>query len=156
MTTKVKVIICVAALGTAFVIGRWSLPAKVVIQTKTVEVEKKSTQANTDQAKHQDVTTVTVKNKDGSETITTHAVTDTNTDKSVSTKLVDNTTTQTSKETTYSTSKITILALAATDITNPTKLTYGISLSRPVLGPLSVGIFGFTSGTFGVGAGLTF
>jgi hypothetical protein len=40
MTTKIKIIIGVVALATAFAVGRWTGPTKIKTEIKTVTVEK--------------------------------------------------------------------------------------------------------------------
>lgn len=49
-----------------------------------------------------------------------------------------------------------VSALAATDIHDITKVVYGVSVAREVLGPVTVGAFGLSSGVFGVSLGVRF
>jgi hypothetical protein len=50
-------------------------------------------------------------------------------------------------------SKLSLSALAGTDLRSPV---YGAHVSKEILGPVSVGIFGLTNGTFGASIGLNF
>jgi hypothetical protein len=144
---KIGVGLIVAALF--FALGRYTSPSKVIVQTKTVtvEVEKEKQEQN---IKTQ--TTETIK-PDGTKVIS--STTDTSTQTNIDTNI--NTNSSTTKETTYAKDGITLSALAGLDVTNPTRgLIYGASISRPLLGPITTGLWGMTNGTFGVSIGLKF
>lgn len=49
-----------------------------------------------------------------------------------------------------------ISALTALDVPSSLTPVYGISVTREVLGPITVGAFGLTNGTVGVSVGVTF
>jgi FtsZ-interacting cell division protein ZipA len=152
MTNKTIVIVAVVALVGAFAVGRWSAPEKVKIQT--VEVEKKTTDKQVDSTKDKTTTITETTKPDGTKTKTT-VITDNQTKHSDahSDTEIDKTTT---KEVDRSTSKVTISALAALDVTKPGMPIYGASVSKPILGPLTVGVFGFQNGMAGVSVGLSF
>ena len=152
MNTKQIIIAGALALVVAFAFGRWSAPEKIKIQT--VEVEKKTDDKTAAVDDHK-ITTITETDKpDGTKTKTT-VIAD---QKSTNTtdKSTDDTTKTMSKEIDKSTSKVTISMLAGTNITSPTSLMYGASITKPILGPITVGIFGFQNGTIGTSVGLTF
>lgn len=152
MNTKTIVIASVVALLVAFAVGRWSAPEKVKIQTVTVE--KKTDDKKTDTDDHK-VTTITETDKpDGTKTKVT--VISDNKDTQVVDKKTDDLTQTTTKEVDRSSSKVTISALAAVNVTKLGVPIYGASVSKPILGPITVGIFGLQNGTAGVSVGLSF
>lgn len=143
MTTKqiALAIVLVFALGLS--IGRFATPTKVETKTVTVEVEHKAEDKKVDK-----VTTITVK-PDGTKTTTITDKTETTTktdvsDIKTSSKLVEN-----------KHSDLNISVLAGVDITNP-KIIYGASVTKGIIGPVSIGIWGLTNGTVGASVGLNF
>jgi|ERR1051326_3912424 lipopolysaccharide export LptBFGC system permease protein LptF len=173
METRTKIIISVVALAVAFASGRWLAPTKVkiekevVVQEKIVEVEKKSTQTDKDQEKHKKTVKKEITRPDGTKEVITTTEDDTNT-KQV-TKVEDDKskqddTTKVEKETkevTRSGSPVTISLLTGASLKFENGLSagpvvYGASVSKPILGPISMGLFGLNNGTFGVSVGLIF
>jgi hypothetical protein len=139
----------IAVLGFAF--GRYSAPVKVVEKEKIkiVEVEKKKVNEK------KDVTTVVVTKPDGTTTTTTRdtSVTDSSTDTSTVA------TSEKSKTTTYKKPNWVVAGLIGADVSNfslKSKPIYGGSVSRKVLGPISVGGWGMSNGTFGASISLEF
>lgn len=159
MTLKVKIGLSIVALLTAYAIGRYASPEKIKTVTQTVEVEKKTdtTQTDLDRDKHKQTTVVEVKQPDGTQTKTTTITEDSTTTKKTDATVADNITTdtKTEKEVTYATSKVTILATYGIPLTGGVPA-YGGSISKPVLGPVTIGIWGNSSGVAGLGLGLTF
>jgi hypothetical protein len=160
MSTKLKVFLGVVALAAAYGFGRWSSPVKVVTETKTVEVEKKQDVVKQDTNKDDHKVTVTkqVVKPDGTKETDTTVTEDVTTAKKYqdTTQSTIDTTKDTTKEVTYATAKVTISALAAVNVLSPTGLDYGASVSKPILGPITIGAFGFESGRVGMSIGLTF
>lgn len=166
MTQKTKIIIVVVGLGVAFATGRYTVPVKTVIQTKTIEVEKKDVKTDTkvDRKKHKDTTVIVVKTPDGAVTTTTKTVEDDNVGKD--TKSDTNTKTQDQSDTSQTTVKenghLNISFLAGINPFNPSinstvnPLVYGGIVTRDIIGPVSCSIWGFSNGTIGVGIGLSF
>jgi hypothetical protein len=133
-----------AALVLTFAAGRWSAPDHIV--TKTVTVEKKTE----DDVKHEKTTTVEVKQPNGTDTTTTVTTDDTED------KERDDTSISQTKETSKSSSKLTIAALAGVNVTSPGTMIYGGSVSRGLIGPISIGVFGLSNGVGGASIGLSF
>lgn len=156
MTNKVKVIISVVAIATSFAFGRWSAPEKIKTEIKTVEVEKKTDDKQTDNKDHKTITIIETTKPDGTKTKTT-TITDDRDNKSEdkSTDDLSKTTDQT-KEVSKSSSPITVSVLAGLDISSPAVPIYGLSITRPILGPITLGVFGMTNRTGGLSVGLTF
>lgn len=153
MTTKQIIIIAAISLVTAFAVGRWSAPDKIKIQT--VEVEKKTEDKKVDVDDHKLTTVTEVDKPDGTKTKTT-VISDVK-DTQVADKKVDDLTKTESKEIDKSSSKLTVSMLAGINVTNPTGAPiYGASISKPILGPITVGLFGFQNGMAGASIGLTF
>lgn len=143
--TKYKVAAGGFILAGAFAAGRYTVPEKVRIETKIVEVEKKNSSQDKITAKnvHKKVTTQTLKKPDGEEEITTTSTEDTvdvASDKDTSTTSIassqDNT-----KEITANQQKVTLSALAGISPLNG-QLSYGLSVTKPILGPFTIGLWG--------------
>jgi len=138
----------VGAVLLAFAAGRYLTPTKIEI--KTVEVEKKKTDVERD--KRKETTTTVTENPDGTKTTVTKTVEDTNTRKSTTTdKTVEGETTKT-----YRGAKTSVMVLGATRADDLLSRSYGMAVSRQVLGPISVGGFFLTNSTVGVSLGLEF
>jgi hypothetical protein len=135
-----EAVIGILMLVGCFYWGRHTAPTKVETKTITVEVEKIK--------QHQNTVIVEKVNKDGSKETTTRIVTDTNKD-----------TTKTSEQNKLVEKKspLNIYALAGIDIANPANgFTVGAHISKQLLGPVSLGVFGFTNKTAGMSLGLNF
>lgn len=153
MSTKTKVIIAAVALLVAFASGRWLAPTKVVTEIKTVEVERKET--DEEKKKHQTIIITETKNPDGTVTKITKIVNNTKETKHEtddSRKETDDT-----KTVERSQSRLHLSALSGVQLNSgvPT-VVYGGHVSKEILGPISIGVFGFTNSTFGASIGLSF
>jgi hypothetical protein len=151
MSTKAKILLSALVILVSAAVGRFTAPEKI----KTVEVEKQTNSAKDDSEKdiHKKVVETKVTQPDG--TVTDTKVT---TDDSVlSNKSTDTsvTTDEKSKEIVRSSGVLRVQALIGTPITNPS-LTYGASVSRNLIGPISVGVFGLSSGMVGGSVGIDF
>lgn len=157
MSTK-STLLCICAAGVIGVaVGRFSLPAKVVVKTQTVEVEKRV--AVTDRAKQDNsVTTVTTTKKpDGTITTVTETRKDVHTDVVSRSKTDDTKDSRTEKTTTYDRGKFTISGLIITSpLSGQAPMAYGLDVSYRVLGPFSVNALGATNGLVGIGLGVSF
>lgn len=105
-----------------------------------------------DKNTHTQTKTVTVKQPDGKvETTTT-------TDTVTLTKETENKDVQSSTTVTASKSKINVSAMVQYDIFHPSFSgpAYGLSVSKEVLGPITVGAYGLTNGTIGITVGVDF
>ena len=143
--TKKGIIALVVLFLLGLGVGRYSLPAKIVTETKTVQVEAKQV------AKEDHTIIVTVKKPDGSVITTTH--------NDIDTHVVDDkkTDTATTKTVEYSVPKVTISALAASRLlVGAPSMAYGGQIQYRFLGPLQAGVMGLSDGTIGVSLGLTF
>ena len=157
METKYKVVICSVVVLTSFAFGRFSAPEKVRIETKTVEVEKKTEQKETAANQHKEVTVTEVVKPDGTKETTTKTTEDIIRKTDTVDKVVDAKEADTSKEVTRGSSKVTVSALAGINLSDPTKPpVLGASVTKPMLGPITTGLWGFTDKTVGVSIGLTF
>lgn len=159
---KTIIILSALALVTAFAFGRWSAPEKVKIETKTVEVEKKTehTQSDTDRNRKRETTKTEVTRPDGTVEKTEKTVDTTETHKETDRKDVTSTetTTEASKEVTAGTAKVTVAAMAGIDLAPGTRppVMYGAMVSKPILGPITVGVWYLTAPAIGATVGLTF
>lgn len=161
MQTRNKVILIAIALTTSYAVGRFSAPEKIKIETKIVTVEKKVTDTDTtvDKDRHKKVVVVEETKPDGSKTKTTTITDDTTTKSDKKTKETDAVVKKEDqvKEITRPSSKVTISAMGGVNLSlagNP--LVYGASVSKTILGPISLGAFYLTPGITGLSVGLTF
>lgn len=142
MSTKIKVLIAVVALAAVFAAGRYSV--KSTKTTETVQIdEKKKEDIKTD------THTVIVKNPDGTTTTTIDSHTDTH--RTDTTKTIDQVVQETNKRKTLQ-----VAVLTAYNFNSPAGLDYGLSVSKEVLGPITVGAWGMKSGVVGLSVGMNF
>lgn len=139
MNTSTKVISGLIVAAVAFAVGRYSVNFNKT-ETKTEDKQK-------DKESHTETTTTTTKKPDGETTTTTTTKTDT--ESHTETKKSDTLVVTASKNTNVS-------LLVAVPSFRELVPVYGISVTRPILGPITIGAFGLTNGTFGVSAGLEF
>jgi hypothetical protein len=144
-----KIVIAGVLLIAAFVAGRFSVPKQVIKteQTKVaVDIEKSK---NT----HTQTTTTTIKTPNGEvKTITT---TDTVTKSETSKK--EDISSSKSEQVTAKTGKLNIAALAAYDTAHlGVKPAIGVSVSKEVIGPLTIGLWGLNTGIVGLSVGVNF
>lgn len=158
MNNKVKYGILFPVLIVSFGIGRYSAPEKVRTETKIVEVEKKSTKKEVDTDKHKETKVVEVINPDGTKTTTTIIVEDTDQKKKETDKSSRKSNYDTVSEVSRSGSRISLSALAGSDLRNLHALVpvYGVAANKELLGPITVGVFGMSNGLAGVSLGLNF
>jgi hypothetical protein len=162
MTQKYKILIGVVALVISFAFGRYSAPISLKTETKTAQTDDKKS-SETDDAKkhtHSSDTVVDITRPDGTKE---HKVThdnDTDVDNSKKETASDDKSKSTSvtKEETRSSSRLTISALAGTHMSfsSPVTIDYGAMVCKDVIGPIHVGLFGFSSGLAGIAIGLSF
>lgn len=152
MSTKREVVLAAISLLTAFAVGRWSAPERVKVETKVVEVEKKD--SSSAQAGDKDTETHIIEHPDGTKEtiITTHE----NWQKNHSSTDDTSVSSDASKEVTARKSLVTISALGGAEASNNFPLVYGVSVTKSILGPVTVGIWGLSDKTFGASLGLTF
>ena len=154
MSNKVKVLIVAGVAVLFFAVGRYTAPGKVVTQVKTVEVDRKVDDSDTTKHEHKKVVIVT---KPDGTSVTT--ITD-NTNSDTKDHAVDNSTTTTSQLTTTEKNKasdnLTVYGLAGSNLLHGGAITYGGMVTKPLLGPVSIGVFGMTNLTCGASIGLTF
>ncbi len=136
-----------AALAASFALGIYVTPDKVRVETKVVEVVK---QVEVEREKHKE-TTVTER-PDGSKE--TKTVEDTKTQKNTEETKDSNTAVKESE--THPSNKISISALGGFQTYNAFYPVYGLSISRPLIGPVVIGLWGITPGVVGVSLGLQF
>ena len=154
MTTRNKIIVFCVYSATLLATGAYLVPTKVKIEKKT---DSKVT--NTEKKKKRKITIVENKKPDGEVNKTTTITDDSDSkdnSKSVDTAISDKQS-DTSKEVTHEGSKVSISALAGINPFNgPQAPVFGASLTKPVLGPITVGAWGLNNGTIGGSLGLTF
>jgi hypothetical protein len=157
MSTKTIIIVFVVAVACAFASGRLLAPVKVV--TKVVEVEKKVETTATQKDEHKETTVVETQRPDGTKQTTTKIVEDASTH--AKTAETDQTNKSSVSEVTRDSSSLSISLLAGAPLTLNGGLgvglpAYGVHVSKRILGPISVGAFGFSNGLAGVSVGLSF
>lgn len=171
MPTRTKILIAILALLIAFAFGRFTAPAKVV-QTKEKTTTSEQTKEQTTNAsqdaernRHIERTTTEITKPDGTREVVTKVTEDSSTSRS-SQSTTDNrqessqaSSEKSSKEITYGRDKVTIAALGGVSISFANGFgapVYGAIISKPILGPITVGIWGLSNGVGGAAIGLTF
>jgi hypothetical protein len=149
----------VLGLG-AFALGRYTTPDRVEIRKEivTVEVERKEVKEKTDVKLNQKTVVEETIKPDGTivkkTTIDTDQSTNTNTDMVTETK---KNTTNTEVKIVDNGRKINLAAIAGPNFTNfGSPIAYGATVSRQFLGPVTLGIWGLSTGYGGVSLGLQF
>lgn len=151
-----KYLVALIVLIATYALGRYMTPAKVVVKTEIQYVEKKTDQSEAERNKHKETTIVVVTHKDGTTETTTKVVEDSQTDKKTASTDDINSQTKTYKEVTRG-SLVTVSALAGVNTSNwLAGPDYGVSVYKPILGPIGIGAFAFKSGIVGMSAGLSF
>lgn len=156
MPSKKQIIIVLVLCVVSAAVGRYLTPEKIKIETKIVEVESKTKDKNKQINDHKKTTIVETTAPDGTKTKTTVITDDRNSSSSSSETDNKHTETDTSKEVVRGSSKVTLSALVAMNTSSLGTPIYGLSITKPVLGPLTLGIFGLTDKVGGVSVGLTF
>jgi hypothetical protein len=146
--TKTQFVILLLVASAGFAFGSWSVKSTTDVKTTTQQ-----SNATQDKNSHTRITVTDVRTKDGTETKTVVA------DRVSNDVSIDTTSMQTQQThvTTGKTSTVNISLLGAEDFAQGfIKPTYGLSVSKEILGPVTVGAFGFMNGTVGVSIGLDF
>jgi hypothetical protein len=159
MQVKYKLVLSAISLLVAYGFGRWSAPEVVRTETKTVEVERKREETKTDTSRDTDkeITVTETKRPDGTEERVTRTTVKQRTEKATDTKQVTKTNKETDqrREEIRPSGKTTLLALIGIPFTGGTPM-YGASVSKQVLGPIAISVWGFSNATVGTGIGLSF
>ena len=160
--TRYTVAAAIVLILTAYAFGRYSAPEKVRTVTKIVEVEKKTTDVKKDTSrdKHRETKTVETTKPDGTKEKTTTVVEDTKTDTKTDRKDTAETgkTTEEDKEIVKLGGGLSIAALVGAPVSpiNIGAVTFGLHVSRPLIGPISIGLFRLSNGILGFSTGLVF
>lgn len=150
----------VAALVVAFVSGRYSVPTKVEMRTEFLTLTQVVRSVHVRQVTDTKWKTVVVTKPDGSSVATTEATThtDTSTKENENSSKVAASTVATKTETKLPDWQISALVGAdlskALNGSGTLAPTFGIHVQRRVLGPVTLGVFGLSSGVVGLSAGL--
>jgi len=161
MSTKVKVAIVATALIVSFAFGRYLTPVKVKVETKTVEVIKtvKVKVKDTAKQKRKESLITEITYPDGRkervikvvENDDEHTTTDTavNSEKDLSKT--------TSKEVVKNSSRLNVSALGGVDFSKGyAQPVFGASVTKDIIGPVSIGIWGLSNGSVGASVGVSF
>jgi lipopolysaccharide export LptBFGC system permease protein LptF len=158
MKQKVMVIASVALVSAA--IGRYTAPEKIKIETKTVEVIKEVKVKDETETKKKDKTyTKTTDTKPTGEKTETVTIVEKDADKTKTDVTIakdDNKSTDQIKEVTKSSGHLNLSVLAGVNVLSPGGMLYGGHITRDILGPINIGIWGLSNGTAGCSVGLTF
>jgi lipopolysaccharide export LptBFGC system permease protein LptF len=151
MTTRTKIIISIVVLIVTFAAGRWSASQ---VSIKTTQMVTQNDQKAEVKDTHTKTTITETKQPTGVDTTITvidQVQDDKTAEKDNSISNTQTTITPTSK------SKLNISILGAEDFSKGfTQPTYGLSVNKEVLGPVTVGAFGLMNGTVGISVGLDF
>jgi hypothetical protein len=168
---SIKPSILLLIILTAVAVGRFTVAEKIKIEKQIVTVEtktedkKQDTKSELDREKHKKIVTTEITKPDGTKESTTTTTEDTSTKQD---RESDTTThdaeqlTQTVKETKTierGQGRLSISALVGPSISFSSgvgPLNYGAHIQRNLIGPITVGIWGISSGIGGASIGLTF
>lgn len=139
MSLKYKIASALVILAATFTAGRYSVSGKT--KTKTTDTTK-----TVDKTEHKKIV---IYKKPNGETVTT-ITDDTNTKTEKTKQVIDIKTTESRHNI------LNVSALVANDFRDTFKPVYGVSVSKEILGPVTVGAFGLTNGVVGVSLGLNF
>jgi len=161
MSNKVKVAIVATALIISFAFGRYLTPVKIKTETKTVEVVKvvKVKVKDTTKQKRKESLITEITYPDGRkerivkviENDDEHSKTDTaeNSEKDL--------TNTTSKEVVKNSSRLNVSALGGVDFSKGyAQPVFGAAVTKDIVGPVSIGIWGLSNGTIGASVGVSF
>jgi hypothetical protein len=159
LTTRNKIILVVVYTAIAVAAGRYMTPEKVKVETKIVEVEKKTDDKDVakEDVKHKHIV-VTQDSKPSGETIVTTDTTYDDKDSEDSKEIKTDTSSKDEavvKETVYNNGRVTLSALGGINLSTLAPV-YGASIVKPIVGPVAVGIWGLSDGSCGVSVGLQF
>lgn len=148
------------AIGLVFLvglaIGRYTLPAKVVVKTEVQTVEKVVQDTKRDDKKNTTTIVTETKKPDGTDIKTTETVDKDQITSNTATNTDITTDSTTSKTTTYNTGSLSVAGLAGVQFGGGNTITYGLHVQKKLLGPIDIGVFGFTDKLFGASIGLRF
>lgn len=161
LTTKQQATILIVCTASGVAVGRFTVPVKVVTQVKTVEVEKKQqkTDITSNRQLHRKRTTVEVKKPDGTTEITTTVITDSGDKINASSeqKSSEDKQSESKKETVKDSGHLNLSVLVGANPFNLSQgMVYGGHVTRDIFGPVNIGVWGLSNGTFGLSGGLTF
>jgi hypothetical protein len=161
LTIRQKIIIIVVYTAACVAGGRYLAPTKIKTEIKTVTVTKEVESKKVDQdiTTHEKTTTTETDKPDGTKTIITVKEDVSNDKTNTDDKKSDDTftTVDKTKEVTKETSKLKLSALAGVNVTNVSGgFVYGGEVSKDILGPISIGIFGMSNGVAGCSIGISF
>lgn len=151
LSSNTKYTIAGVAILAAFAGGRYSVRQPEVKTTEQLQINTLEDKAKDT---HIITTVVTVKEPDGSEKTTK------NTETTITAKGTVNSSTTAQIQQTVTPAKtgtLNVSALVGNDFgVGVLKPVYGVSVSKEILGPITVGAFGLTSGMVGLSIGLNF
>ncbi len=165
MSTKSKVLLFTVLILTAFAFGRYSVPETKKTETTTTETGKKedSKTSDTDRDKHKTIIRTIIIHPDGTreekEEITEDSKTSKKSGSSSSSETEKGSTEKTEVVRSSSRTRLSVLGGVTPSLIGTPSLgqtVFGAHVSRNVLGPISVGAFGLSSGVCGVSIGLDF
>lgn len=157
---KIRIIGAVILFASAFAAGRYTTPERIEIrkETVTVEVEKKQTTKDQKIEQNKKKTEVEITRPDGTKIKKTVTETDKKKDTQIEQTVErEKDTKETETKIVENPRRLTISVIGGpnfTDLKSP--LAFGGHISRPFLGPITLGVWGLNSGVGGLSLGLQF
>lgn len=168
MSSRTIIVLACLLLVGGFLAGRYSVPESMQLETRSVEADQKTENevrlesVTIDQDRHREVMVTELVKPDGTRETTTRTVTDSQA-KHIASSVQENVRTETaSKDSTViktvqarSSLELSLLVGAAVSLSSGVgPLIYGLHVSRPLLGPIVMGLWGASNGVAGVSIGL--
>lgn len=162
MEKKRKIIICLVALVVAFAFGRYSAPTSLIVENDKSKTQENSEVQNDKEKRTKKQKTITkeITRPDGTREKTT-IISDNDTTEKDNSTIKDEKSQETEhfkREETRSTKRLTLSAMAGTkvSISEPMTPIYGGMVSHDIIGPIGIGLFGFSNGMAGAAINVSF
>lgn len=157
MAVDAKHVLVVAAIVTSFAFGRYTAPETIKYEKQKTQTVDTKTDSKSVRNRHRRVETTTTVKIDGSKVIRRIEIEGTISEKDTNSNATKRTDTTTKKEIVVSKQSTSVFALGAVSFSNGSNsIGWGLGISRPVIGPISIGVFGLSLGVAGASVGLTF
>lgn len=137
-------------------LGRYSLPSKVITETKTTEDKAIAENTQKDTQKHTKTVTTITKRPDGTEVTKIITKNDVYTEKHQDLQVHDQKTSDTRKEVDYDSRRLSLYAITEIGLFPARKPMFGAGFDYRFLGPFSSGLYGMQDGTMGITLGVSF
>lgn len=151
------VMVAFVVVAASFAFGRYTAPETIKYEKQKTQTVDTKTDSKSVRNQNRTIKTTTIVKPDGSKVIERTEVSGTISVRDSNTIGAERTDTTTKKEIVVSKQSTSVFALGAVSFSNGSNsVGWGLGISRPVIGPISIGVFGLSLGVAGASVGLTF